>query len=72
MSLEHSPARDGVRLLRRKQVLALLVVSDTTLWRWVAAGAFPRPVRIGPNSRAELGAEVDEFIRRRAEERGAG
>lgn len=24
-------------------------ISNTTLWRWIRAGAFPAPVRLGPS-----------------------
>ena len=38
------------RILRRQEVLALVGVSSATLARWVQSGAFPRPLRLGPNS----------------------
>ena len=48
MSLEHSPARSGgVRVLRQKQVCALLGISGSTLWAWIRAGTFPKPIDPG-------------------------
>ena len=38
------------RLLRAKQVMALMGWSRTTLWRRIRAGDFPAPVKTGPNS----------------------
>ncbi len=37
------------RLIRPSRVLDLLGVSKPTLHRWRRSGAFPAPVRIGPN-----------------------
>jgi prophage regulatory protein len=38
------------RLLRQREVLALLGgISRVTLWQWRKAGAFPEPLRLGPN-----------------------
>jgi len=34
-------------LLREKQVLRLVPVSRATLWRWVASGRFPKPMKLG-------------------------
>ena len=69
MSLEHSPARSGVRVLRRKQILEMFGISNTTLWEWVRTGKFPAPIDLGPNTRAWLAEEVDAFLLQRAKER---
>jgi prophage regulatory protein len=34
-------------LLRTRDVLALAAVSRSTLYRWLDAGTFPKPVRLG-------------------------
>lgn len=36
------------RLLRLKQVLALVPVSKSTWWAGCATGRFPEPIRLGP------------------------
>jgi predicted DNA-binding transcriptional regulator AlpA len=41
----------------------LLPVSPATLWRWVARGEFPKPVRLGPQVTAWPIEEVQEFLR---------
>jgi prophage regulatory protein len=69
MSLEHSPARAGVRILRQRQVLELLGISSSTLWDWVKRGKFPKPIAIGPNSKAWLGDEIDAYLLACAKER---
>lgn len=35
------------RMLRVPDVLALLGISESTLWRWVQKGFFPRPTKLG-------------------------
>jgi prophage regulatory protein len=70
MSLEHSPARRGVRVLRRKQLLDLLGISSTTLWDWVRTGKFPAPIDIGGgNTKLWLEEEIAAHLRAKAEER---
>jgi prophage regulatory protein len=69
MSLEHSPARAGLRILRQRQVLELLGISASTLWEWVRRGRFPKPIAIGPNSKAWLADEIDAHLLARVKER---
>jgi prophage regulatory protein len=69
MSLEHSPARAGVRTLRLKQVCARFNVSPSTVWEWVRQGRFPRPVDLGPNTRIWLEDELDTHVLERARAR---
>ena len=55
-------------ILRVHHVLQLIPISRSTLWRWVDAGYFPPPVRLGgPESRAIgwLRTVVEEWIRNR-------
>ena len=36
------------RILSKRQVLALVPVSYTTIWQWMRQGEFPRSVVLGP------------------------
>lgn len=38
---------EDIRFLDTEQVLNLVPVSRTTLWRWIDQGHFPRPVKNG-------------------------
>ena len=58
-----------VRFLRPRQVLEMIGVSRTTLWRMVQAGNFPRPVRITERNRGYLLKSVETWMRARAEGR---
>jgi prophage regulatory protein len=56
-------------VIRRRALLELLGVSNTTLYAWIAAGTFPPPISIGKNSVAWLADEVAAFIEQRRKER---
>ncbi len=60
---------DLQRFLSRKQVLQLINRSNTSLWRWVDAGIFPAPCKIGPRSVAWLESEVAAWQAERVAER---
>ena len=37
----------SIEILRTQNVLAIVKISRTTLWRWVRSGDFPAPLRLG-------------------------
>jgi len=55
-----------MRFLRPRQVLEMIGVSRTTLWRMVRAGHFPRPVCITERNRGYLLKSVEAWMRARA------
>lgn len=59
-----------MRLLRRRVVADKTGLSAMSIDRLEARGDFPRRLRLGPNSVAWVESEVDEWIDRRARERG--
>jgi len=48
-------------LLRVKQVAQEVGVSEATIYRWVSAGIFPRPVKIGPRASGWHSEDVTQF-----------
>lgn len=64
MTTEHS-LPEKLSLERLPQVLARTGLSRAGLYRLIAAGHFPRPVRLTERSSAWPSAEVDEFIQDR-------
>jgi prophage regulatory protein len=62
------------KLLRRKHILALIPVTEATLWNWVKAGKFPKPIQLVPGQLnspiAWYESEVDAWFATR--ERGFG
>ena len=39
---------DGDRLLRRREVERITSMSRSSIYRYMQAGTFPQPVRVGP------------------------
>ncbi len=62
------------RLLRLREVLEFVGVSEETLMLWVRRGIFPRPLEIGPRARAWRQDEISAWIqtRERAEYKPEG
>ena len=56
-----------MRFLRVRDVLPLIGVSRTTLWRMIRAGEFPAPVWITERTAAFLQETVESWIRCRVE-----
>ena len=53
----------GRKLLRVREVLDRVGgVSRSTLYRWMQAGQFPRPVKLGPHVTAWRETDVDAWM----------
>ncbi|SEC87586.1 transcriptional regulator, AlpA family [Burkholderia sp. WP9] len=50
------------RMLRLPEVAKLTSLSRPTIYRWIAAGTFPKPVKLGPNSVAWRSDVVQEWM----------
>lgn len=61
--------RCPVQFIRTRQVLLMIGVGRTTLWRMVQEGNFPKPVRITERSAGYLLEAVEHWMRTRAEGR---
>lgn len=59
------------RLLTRNDVLRIVGASPATIYRWIAAGNFPRPINTGPASVRWVDYEVYEWIEERKQARAA-
>ena len=58
-----------VAILRTAEVLEVVGLSRTTIWRRVQAGDFPAPIRLGPAGSRAVGwrsEEVEEWVRSRS------
>lgn len=55
-----------MQFIRPRQVLEMIGVSRTTLWRMVQAGTFPRPVRITERNCGFLLDTVEAWMEARA------
>ena len=55
-------AADPLRLCREADLAYRLGISTATLRRWVRAGAFPRPLKLGPRASAWDLREVEAHL----------
>ncbi|MFC5490619.1 helix-turn-helix transcriptional regulator [Dokdonella soli] len=53
------------RFERAPQVRARIGISQATLYRWVAAGQFPAPVRLHTRTTAWAADEIDRWMAQR-------
>lgn len=57
------------RVIRKPELIAMVGLSDPTIWRLEKVGKFPRRLRLGGNSCGWLESEVSDWLRDRASER---
>ena len=57
----------GPLLLRTRDVLKLVPVGRSTLWRMVKNSEFPRPIRIGPRAVGWRVYDIEKWIESRPE-----
>ncbi|MFP6559452.1 helix-turn-helix transcriptional regulator [Paraburkholderia sp. B3] len=67
---DHAGAK--ARLIRLREVRTRVGLGASTVYRYLAAGKFPRPVDIGGGRVAWLESEVDAWIASRPEVGGRG
>ena len=60
------PGRDTpARIIRFHQVQARTGLSQSTIYRRLAGGSFPKPLSLGARAVGWIESEVDEWIRQR-------
>lgn len=52
--------------MRKKEVLAVVGLSDVSVWRQERDGTFPRRMKLGGNSVGWLKSEIDGWLQQRA------
>ena len=52
----------GDRLLRLKDVIALVSISRATIYRYLGAGTFPSPLQIGPRRVAWRASDINAWF----------
>ncbi len=57
------------RILRKKEILENVGISAPTLWRWVQAGIFPKPISMGGGLPGWLESEYRQWLAHRVAER---
>lgn len=54
---------EGDKILRAPDVLNIVALSRTTLWRKVRNGSFPAPLQLGTNSIGWLESTINEWMK---------
>lgn len=67
--MENTKSHQIPRIIRKPELLAMLGLSDATIWRMEKARKFPQRLRLGGNSSGWLASEVRAWIEERAAER---
>lgn len=57
------------RVIRKKELLPFIGLSDVTIWRMERAGKFPRRIRLGGNSVGWYESEIIEWQEQKKAER---
>lgn len=60
------------RVLLRPEVENMTGLSRSTIYQRMAAGAFPKPVRLGPQRVGWISTEISQWIEDRVTERDMG
>jgi prophage regulatory protein len=55
------------RFYRLHQLKALLNVSGSSIWAWVKAGKFPKPIKLSENTTAWNAADIEAWAQKRIE-----
>ena len=58
------------RVIRKPELLAMIGLSDPTIWRMEKDGKFPKRLRLGGNSCGWLLSEIMGWMEQRAADRG--
>lgn len=51
------------RLMKVREVAQRLTISVRKIWRDVAAGLFPAPIKLGPRTTRWRESEIEQFLR---------
>lgn len=61
-----------MRLLGLPKVMDRVPLSRSQIYTLMTRGEFPRPVKLGPKANGWVEGEIDQYIKERIAERGAG
>ena len=53
------------RLLRRREVEAITGLARSSIYRYIQAGGFPRPVRVGPSAVRWRASDIMDWLESR-------
>ena len=57
------------RIIRKKELLRSMGLSDVTIWRMERAGTFPKRIKLGGNSVGWYESEIIEWMEKKRQDR---
>ena len=60
-----------MRIMRLTEVMHTTGLGRSTIYKYISEGRFPQPVSLGPRAVGWVDCEIDAWIRRRIDLRGA-
>lgn len=69
MSERGKSGNDKVRIIRRPAVRGKVGLSDTSIWRLIQSGGFPKPIALGTRAVGWIESEVDAWLEARSRAR---
>jgi prophage regulatory protein len=60
---------DSLKLIRQKDLLQAIPISQTTLYDEISKGRFPQPIKIGSRATAWFENEIDAWLADRVSQR---
>ena len=64
--------KDNTILLRRPEVERRVGLRRASIYKWMAEGTFPKPVKLGEKAVAWVETEIDQWVSDRIEQRDSG
>lgn len=61
---QHIPT-PATQFYRLPQLKTHLNVSGSSIWAWVKAGKFPKPIKLSENCTAWIAADVEQWVKSR-------
>jgi prophage regulatory protein len=61
----HHIPTTATQFYRLPQLKASLNVSGSSIWAWVKAGKFPKPIKLSENCTAWIAADVEQWAKSR-------
>lgn len=65
VEVEFRQAQPPTRLIRLKEVQNRVGLGRSTIYRWMAEGNFPKPVRLGGHAVAWVLDDIDRWVSKR-------
>ncbi len=70
MKIDKDIAQKPIRLIRRAEMLKIIGMKHSMVYKWIKDGTFPAPIQLGERAVAWNSHEIDQWVRNKIN--GAG